>query len=70
MTNTKRIVAKKINHSKYTHALYYVGCTSTPKAWLWANAWGWNLYDLNEAGKGQYETLERAKMRATEFGLL
>ena len=68
MDQVKRIVSRKINNSKYTHALYWVG-TSYPIAFLWANSFGWNLYDREGNGKGQYETLLRAKMRAFEFGL-
>lgn len=68
MDTIKRIISRKINHSKYTHALYWVG-TSNPIAWLYANSWGWNLYALDDRALGQYETLLRAKMRAFEFGL-
>ena len=70
MTTIKRIVARKVaGQGKYTHALYYVG-TSLPKAWLYAGSYGWILYTIDGQARGNYETLERAKLRAAEFELL
>lgn len=70
MTPIKRITCKKIQNPHYSHALCYQGCSNTPMAYLFKTMMGWVLVDANGNKRGVYDSIARARLRASEFGLL
>ena len=64
--NTRYLTIKKMIGSEYTHAVYIVGQSSTPVAYVKKHDLGYSLYTLDREGRGTHDTKDRVKLAVIE----
>ena len=66
--NVSRIVIKKnsVGPTRYSHYACFVGASSSPIAWVNKTIHGYQVFDLDENGKGLHDTRDRVKLAVIE----